>query len=81
MTQALAFMALVAFVQVFFVREAFAYLDAGTGSFIFQAIVAALIGLSVTMRHYWARIKTMFRGRSSEAESTAASEKAAVGND
>jgi len=35
-----------------------AYLDPGTGSFIVQALVAALAGVAVTGRLYWTKIKS-----------------------
>jgi len=72
-------LALVATIQVFFVTEAWAYLDAGTGSFIFQMIVAAIVGVSVTLRMYWHRIKAFFSRQSPPAEEVAA-EKAAGDN-
>ncbi len=38
--------------------NAYAYLDPGTGSYIFQLIVAALIGALFTVKQYWQKIKT-----------------------
>jgi hypothetical protein len=44
-----------------------AYVDPGSGSFILQALVAALAGAAVAMNAYWARIKQFFgRGTSEE---------------
>ena len=43
-----------------FPRTAHAYLDPGTGSFLIQMILAALLGVSVTIRIYWGKIKTFF---------------------
>jgi hypothetical protein len=37
-----------------------AYLDPGTGSFIIQALIAALAGIAVTSRIYWRKIKGVF---------------------
>jgi hypothetical protein len=37
-----------------------AYLDPGAGSFILQALVAALAGIIVTVNVYWRRIKRFF---------------------
>ena len=34
-----------------------AYLDPGAGSFVIQALVAALAGIAVTTKVYWHRIK------------------------
>ena len=36
-----------------------AYLDPGAGSFMIQALVAALAGIAVTLRLYWTRIKSL----------------------
>jgi hypothetical protein len=36
-----------------------AYLDPGAGSFMIQALVAALAGIIVTARIYWSKIKSM----------------------
>jgi hypothetical protein len=36
-----------------------AYLDPGAGSFMIQALVAALAGIAVTARLYWSKIKSM----------------------
>ena len=41
-------------------QEAFAYLDAGTGSMVLQAIVGAIAGGLVVLKIYWARIKGFF---------------------
>ena len=37
----------------------FAYIDPGAGSFVIQALVAALAGILVTGRIYWSKIKKM----------------------
>lgn len=36
--------------------SASAYLDPGTGSFIIQIIIAALVGISFTLKIYWKRM-------------------------
>jgi hypothetical protein len=36
-----------------------AYIDPGAGSFVIQALVAALAGIAVTGRLYWSKIKVM----------------------
>jgi hypothetical protein len=43
-------------------RAAFAYLDPGTGSYIFQVLLATLLGGLVTLRMYWHRLKERLRG-------------------
>jgi len=53
-------------VQIFFLQNAFAYLDPGTGSYIFQVLVATLIGGLFTLKIYWQKIKDFFSNRSSK---------------
>ncbi|WP_203707756.1 hypothetical protein [Asanoa iriomotensis] len=48
-----------------------AYLDAGSGSLIVQAIVAGTAGVVVAAKMYWRRITGMFR-RKTPAEQTPA---------
>jgi hypothetical protein len=40
---------------------AFAYLDPGTGSYLFQIMVASLIGGAFAIKTYWSKIKTFMR--------------------
>ncbi|MFH1844849.1 MAG: hypothetical protein ABIF77_16790 [bacterium] len=40
-----------------------AYLDPGTGSFIFQGIIAAVVGAGVVMKIYWKRIAAFLTGK------------------
>ena len=40
---------------------AFAYIDPGTGSFLFQAIAAAVIGGAFAARQFWGRIREGLR--------------------
>lgn len=47
---------------------AFAYLDPGTGSIIFQAIVAGLVAALFYFRTIWSRIKSFFTGKPYERE-------------
>jgi ribose/xylose/arabinose/galactoside ABC-type transport system permease subunit len=37
-----------------------AYLDPGTGSYLFQILLAGLLGAGMTVRIFWGRIKTFF---------------------
>jgi len=37
-----------------------AYLDPGSGSFLIQLAIAALLGLGVASRAYWSKIKGWF---------------------
>lgn len=44
-----------------FPQVSYAYLDPGTGSYIFQLILAAFVGAAFTIKIYWAKIKTFFK--------------------
>ena len=37
------------------------YLDPGTGSFVVQAVLAALLGLGVFIKLFWGKITSLFR--------------------
>ena len=39
---------------------AHAYMDPGSGSFILQMIIAGLLGVGVTLRIYWQRLRGLF---------------------
>jgi len=41
-------------------QNAFAYVDPGTGSYIIQMIIAALVGGLFALKLFWVRIKTFF---------------------
>ncbi len=38
-----------------------AYLDPGSGSFILQLLIAALLGAAFLLKTYWGRVKLFFR--------------------
>jgi len=42
-------------------QKLYAYLDPGTGSFIFQLIIAALLGGLFAIKIFWKRIKTFLK--------------------
>jgi hypothetical protein len=46
--------------------EAFAYLDAGTGSIIIQALVGAVVAVGVVMKVYWGKFTGIFKKSGSE---------------
>ncbi len=48
---------------MFFAAPAFAYIDPGTGSYLVQGLIAAVIGISVTGKVFWARIKSFITGK------------------
>ena len=37
-----------------------AYLDPGSGSYLLQLLIAAVLGAGLAVRMYWGRIKTIF---------------------
>ena len=41
-------------------KRAYAYLDPGSGSFIFQLALGALLGISVAIKIYWKKVKAFF---------------------
>ena len=51
-------------------REAHAYLDPGTGSYILQILLAGLLGALFMLKVYWGRIVGFFSKDSSESEAT-----------
>jgi nitrate/nitrite transporter NarK len=42
---------------------ALAYIDPGTGSFVIQGIIAAVVGAGFAVKMYWHRIKSLFTGK------------------
>ncbi len=48
----------------------FAYVDPGAGSFIVQALLAALAGIIVTANLYWKKIKDFFGIDSNDPDDT-----------
>ena len=36
------------------------YLDPGSGSFLIQLLIAALLGVGIALRAYWGKIKGLF---------------------
>jgi len=45
-----------------------AYLDPGSGSFLLQLLLAAILGGAVAIRSQWARIKKLFNKNAAETE-------------
>ncbi len=43
-----------------FPSSAYAYLDPGTGSYIFQLVLAGIVGLGFVIKVYWKRIRAFF---------------------
>jgi len=42
---------------------AYAYIDPGTGSFLIQGIIAAVIGAGVVAKLFWHKIKAVITGK------------------
>jgi len=51
-----------------------AYLDPGSGSFLIQLLIAALLGVGIALRASWGRIKGFFGIKSDEADEDAEEE-------
>ena len=49
-------------------NSAHAYLDPGSGSFIFQIVIAGLLGALVAVKRFWINIKTFFKNMFSRGE-------------
>jgi hypothetical protein len=43
------------------------YLDPGSGSFLIQLLIAALLGAGIALRAYWGKIKGLF-GKKTQAD-------------
>jgi hypothetical protein len=43
-----------------------AYLDPGSGSYLLQLLIAAILGGALAVRMYWGRIKTIFGRKNSD---------------
>lgn len=43
-------------------REAYGYIDPGSGSIVIQVIIGALVGVGVTLKMYWYKLKTKLSG-------------------
>ena len=51
---------IISFLFLFPVLDAFAYIDPGTGSIVIQAMIGALVGVGITLKIYWYKIKEKF---------------------
>jgi len=47
---------------LFFPVYSYGYIDPGTGSYVFQIIVAALVAVSFAVKIYWLKIKGVIAG-------------------
>ena len=39
------------------ISDAYAYIDPGSGSIVIQALIGALVGVGITLKVYWAKIR------------------------
>jgi hypothetical protein len=51
---------LILVLQFILLQNAFAYLDPGTGSYVFQILVGAFIGGLFAIKIFWQKVKTFF---------------------
>ena len=51
----------------FFIHDAYAYLDPGTGTIIIQVLVGVLVGVGITLKIYWFKLKEKFFGISKKS--------------
>ena len=58
----LVWCALLGFCCLLFPPPTYAYIDPGTGSYLVQVVIAGLLGVLFSVKIYWARIKTFFKG-------------------
>lgn len=70
----LCLFSIVTFTAISFSRDAFAYLDPGTGSMLLQLLLGGVAGALVIGKLYWQRLKDMLPGsrRSARAEASTA---------
>lgn len=44
------------------------YIDPGSGSYILQVIIAAVLGISFFFKNFWLSVKAFFTGKKKQAE-------------
>jgi len=52
----------------FFISDAFAYIDPGSGSMFIQALIGALVGIAIALKIYWYKFKEKILGSSQKDE-------------
>ena len=53
-------------INLFFISNALAYIDPGTGSIILQAIIGAVAAAGTAISIYWSKLKTFFSKKKNE---------------
>lgn len=56
------------FIVMVFNKPAYVYLDPGTDSILLQGLIAPVVGVMVTTRMYWTKIKSFFPGNKEKHE-------------
>ncbi len=51
-----------------FAPKAYAYLDPGTGSYVVQVLIAAILGSTLFFRQIWAKLKEIFHLKKKESD-------------
>ena len=51
---------LIAFIAIVSSKEAFAYLDPGSGSYMIQILIGLFLGGFFTLKLYWRRLRAFF---------------------
>lgn len=51
------------------VAPAMAYLDPGSGSAIMSALIGFFVAIGLTIKTYWYKLKSLFKGKSAAEES------------
>jgi len=49
-------------------KNAYAYIDPGSGSYMLQLLIAGLVGLSFTIKSFWKNIRMYFSARFGKKE-------------
>jgi hypothetical protein len=56
---------LLVYLTIFAIPPVYAYIDAGSGSFLFQILIGGLLGAAVAVKAFWRRIWAFFTRRPS----------------
>jgi hypothetical protein len=48
------------FITNYFISDVYAYVDPGTGSLFIQALLGVLVGIGITTKIYWHKLKEKF---------------------
>lgn len=68
LTRSIALLAILTLLYSIFPLEAYAYLDPGTGSYILQIAIAAILGAAFAIKLFWGRLKSFLQNLRSKRE-------------